>query len=339
MKERFESPRHWLFEIQVSSGYIFGGGPDEPFEKVLTRVAPKVDGQRTEVDGRHFAISQDPRMRGEKSKAGFTILTADPACIFDDVIDDVITAGETIIDSITVMSSSACRVTAIVGWLVDPWPKGDQDVEFLMVPPNTLPRYRSTATTVTLREPPAFAIPPSLSALPDKVRAALRWYAKSMEATSDVDQFAFLWIAAEIVSPLVRPDLEKTPIRVSCGHFISECPECARSVMKVPQGEIMRAILSDSGVEESSVRKLWRTRQMFHGANHLTNRSIKKLPEQISILRAAVQKILMDLFAAEFGPSRSLTPAANLFGNVAPIAVMKVPVERVRLWEELGLRG
>lgn len=335
--QAIEIPKRWIFEINVSARYMIGG-PGEPFDKTVAFVAPRVDGQRTAIDGREFVISQDEALRRNNDRASYCLLTVDASCVFGEVIDDVIAASETIVDSVAIMSSAASRVDSIVGWLADPWPAGATEMGCITVAPRHFPRYRSTATIVTLRDPAIFSLPPDLSALSDKLRAAMRWYAKSMETDSDVDQFAFLWIAAEIVAPLIRPDLEKSPMKTACGHFIRECPECAKSILKTPQGDIMRAILEQSGIDSKSAASMWRTRQMFHGANHLTYRSTRTLPSEITLLRQAVQKILLDLYAQQYGPICSLSPSSNLDVKAGLIAVVEVTANHVSLWEELGLR-
>ena len=194
-----------------------------------------------------------------------------------------------------------------------------------------------------VREAPEIVLPTSVDSLGRRLRASMRWYSKGASARTNVEAFAFLWIAAETLSKPLRPDLEKQPIKTSCGHFISECPECQRSILKTPNGDIMRAILVDAGVPEEMAKRLWRTRQMFHGQNDLTGKANRGLPEELGVLREAVQMMIRRLYSEALGLDvGAVGPGSIIDAEVAPVIELTVGAElakRLQRWEELGLRG
>jgi hypothetical protein len=122
----------------------------------------------------------------------------------------------------------------------------------------------------------------------EKTRAALRWYVKAIATSVDVDRFALLWIALEILCSGSRLRIEK-PYRASCGHEIRSCTECGRSTSRAVQGETLTAFLSEElSVQTADARELWKLRQLFHGSNHLTGDSIAALPRLLLVLKSAV---------------------------------------------------
>jgi hypothetical protein len=122
----------------------------------------------------------------------------------------------------------------------------------------------------------------------ERVRAALRWYVKALATPFDVDQFAILWIALEIICSEGGSGIEK-PYRASCGHEIKACPQCGKTTSREVQGPTLISFLSDElGVQTADAKELWRTRQMFHGSNELTRESIENLPRLLLTLKAAV---------------------------------------------------
>ena len=123
-----------------------------------------------------------------------------------------------------------------------------------------------------------------------RTRAALRWYVKALATPFDVDRFAFLWIALEILCSESSTTVEK-PYRASCGHEIGSCPECGKSTSREVQGPTLISFLAEElGVQTVDAKELWRTRQLFHGSNDLTTESIQPLPRLLLILKSAVAR-------------------------------------------------
>jgi hypothetical protein len=122
-----------------------------------------------------------------------------------------------------------------------------------------------------------------------KTRAALRWYVKALAAPWDVDRFALLWIALEILCSARASSVEK-PYVARCGHEIGSCPRCGKSTSRGVQGPTLISFLEELGVQTTTASELWRTRQMFHGNNDLTKESIAVLPSLLLTLKSAVAR-------------------------------------------------
>ncbi len=130
---------------------------------------------------------------------------------------------------------------------------------------------------------------------PDDRRAnrALDWYLKALTALFQADEFIFLWIATEILA--ADSDLKvNEPYRgQSCGHVISNCPECGAATTKVVQGASMKRFLTDGfGVGPDLASRLWVARQMLHGAHDFDSTIMNELPDLSQRLRAVVVEAL-----------------------------------------------
>jgi hypothetical protein len=108
-------------------------------------------------------------------------------------------------------------------------------------------------------------------------RAALRWYVKALATSFDVDQFAFLWIALEILAADASSNVVR-PYVAPCDHAIPSCPECAESTAKKIQGPSLRKFLEELEVSAADSRELWKARQIFHGNNPLTQETVAAVP-------------------------------------------------------------
>jgi hypothetical protein len=126
------------------------------------------------------------------------------------------------------------------------------------------------------------------SNLGDRDRAVMRWYQKSLAATSESDRFIFLMVCLEILCEEYTEKV-KAPYKAKCGHDIHNCPKCGESIELVVNGPTLKKFLVDElGMDEKLARDTWRLRQMVHGANDLTFRKMKKLPEVCRSLKCCV---------------------------------------------------
>ncbi|MBU7585240.1 MAG: hypothetical protein KAF91_20515 [Nostoc sp. TH1S01] len=145
----------------------------------------------------------------------------------------------------------------------------------------------------------------------EKVRAALRWYIKGLATSFEVDKFAFYWISLEILCSRSDVVVEK-PYTAKCGHDIPNCPVCNTSTSKEVNGlTIQKFLVEKNGIDPELARELWKMRQMFHGANHLSIKATKELPRLTIALRYAVM--------------RSLKDALDILQDDLPIVKMDVP--------------
>lgn len=123
-----------------------------------------------------------------------------------------------------------------------------------------------------------------------RTRAALRWYVKALATPFDVDRFAFLWIALEILCSASSSSVEK-PYKAPCGHEIGSCPQCGKSTSKEVQGPTLISFLAEElCVQSATAKELWKTRQMFHGTNDLTKQAMTTLPALLVTLKSAVAR-------------------------------------------------
>jgi hypothetical protein len=125
---------------------------------------------------------------------------------------------------------------------------------------------------------------PDYSGMSEKQRAALRWYSIGLSVQADVQRYMAFWIALEI---LVREatDSVQRPYKAPCGHTIEACPACERPTTRNVGGEQIKGFLvDDCGLTEVQARDLWGARQMMHGSNKLTPKSLKEIPQHVSTL-------------------------------------------------------
>ncbi len=128
--------------------------------------------------------------------------------------------------------------------------------------------------------------------LDSKPRLALWWYLKVLYTPFIIDQFLFLWTALEVLSPL-KGDGVQASYRAPCGHLIERCPDCSAPTGRRIQGETLIALLRDAGVEEDAAKRLWRVRQVIHGANRFKSLDdIREIGALVQVLRAAVLTLL-----------------------------------------------
>jgi hypothetical protein len=126
------------------------------------------------------------------------------------------------------------------------------------------------------------------SNLGDRDRAVMRWYQKSLAATSESDQFIFLMICLEILCEEYSEQV-KAPYKTKCGHDIHNCPECGESIELVVNGPTLKKFLVEElGMDEKLARDTWRLRQMVHGSNDLTYKKMKNLPEVCRSLKCCI---------------------------------------------------
>lgn len=150
----------------------------------------------------------------------------------------------------------------------------------------------------------------------DYVARATDWYLKAIAAPLEADRFMFLWIAAEIL--WAASGIRATePYRPPCGHQLLACPECGEATEKLLMGAGIQAFLVERfGVAEADALKLWRTRQMFHGAIRLDSEFAAELPALTRQLGAGVVQQLKIVSGIDQAAPPNL-PAEGL--SVSPI--------------------
>jgi len=132
----------------------------------------------------------------------------------------------------------------------------------------------------------------TLAQLNNRERAALDWYLKALAAPFQMDQFIFLWIASEVLWTQSGISVEG-PYRADCGHEIPNCPTCDRTTSRQVRGRsIQRFFVEVFGIQQDTARRLWRARQVIHGAERFDSMLIDTLDELIQILRTGVNASL-----------------------------------------------
>lgn len=127
-----------------------------------------------------------------------------------------------------------------------------------------------------------------------KVKAALRWYVKSLSTTFDIDKFIFLWISLEVLCSVFGEKIY-SGYKASCGHKITKCPECGKdSINKPLQGDTIKNYLIKLGCSESDARIMWKIRQMVHGDTSVDNTMAENLTRKIILLHTYVLNAIKD---------------------------------------------
>ena len=122
---------------------------------------------------------------------------------------------------------------------------------------------------------------------PPRVRAALRWYVKTLGTAFLHDRFMFLWVATEIFADDSGIAVTE-PLPLRCGHTLTECPECGETTERKVRGASIRAYLEARGMDADMAQKAWRLRQMFHGAIPFDSDKLADLAAIVQTLRAIV---------------------------------------------------
>ena len=125
-----------------------------------------------------------------------------------------------------------------------------------------------------------------------RVRTALWWYVKSLDAPYLVDKFICLWTALEVLWALSDVSVS-APYTATCGHQITECPHCGQSVSREVRGASLKQFMTQhGGVSVTQAKKLWQTRQVVHGHDVFSPSGLDELFELVPALRAAVLTML-----------------------------------------------
>jgi hypothetical protein len=156
-----------------------------------------------------------------------------------------------------------------------------------------------------------------------RANRALDWYLKALTARFEADHFIFLWIACEILAADSELKVSEPYRGPACGHVIAECPACGAPTTKPVQGQSMKRWLTEGfGVDEEVAERIWKARQMLHGAFAFDSTRMDELPELTQWLRAVVVTELKRRlrlseeeppFAAPTG--LSLSPHAGVSGS------------------------
>lgn len=122
-----------------------------------------------------------------------------------------------------------------------------------------------------------------------RANRALDWYLKALTASFEADHFIFLWIACEILAADSDVKVSEPFRGPACGHVIAECPACRAPTTKPVQGQSMKRWLTDGfGVDEDVANRVWKARQMLHGAFAFDSTAMDELPELTQWLRSVV---------------------------------------------------
>lgn len=149
---------------------------------------------------------------------------------------------------------------------------------------------------------------PNFSAMPEPVRAALRWYSAAAINQPDAQRFVALWIALEILARL-RVDVINAPYIAPCGHTIANCPECARSTERSVEGKRMKSFLMyHLGTAKTDADMLWDVRQLVHGRHRFRPKDVERMPRATGLLWTIVRRAL----GGELGLTYSGEPIAPM---------------------------
>jgi hypothetical protein len=134
-----------------------------------------------------------------------------------------------------------------------------------------------------------------------RTRMALWWYVKAMDVPYAVDKFVCYWTALEIL--WLSSDVQVTaPYQADCGHNISTCPECGKSIERQVRGaSLRRYIVELGGLDENDARDLWKLRQVVHGADVFTSSRMEILGRLVPTLRAVVLSLLKAVLGDPLG--------------------------------------
>lgn len=151
----------------------------------------------------------------------------------------------------------------------------------------------------------------SLETASAKTRAALRWYIKGLAATYEVDKFVFFWTALEILRSQTGVSVS-SPYRARCGHEIPNCPTCGGTTSVERLGESMKKFLLDrANTGEETAKRLWRFRQIIHGAKDLTYEDMRELPMMANSLRRALLVVFKSALGWPSNQPPLMLPAAS----------------------------
>jgi hypothetical protein len=151
-----------------------------------------------------------------------------------------------------------------------------------------LPAFLQSVALGHVAIAPEAQLPASVPERENHVLAARGWYAKSLSTPFVADQFIFLWIALE---SLWAKSEHKTsgPFRCPHGDIVEACPSCDTPLEKPVFGLGVQAFLvKEAGLTEDDAKKLWRARQIMHGAVPFDSTEMRDLPAKVQVLRAAV---------------------------------------------------
>lgn len=121
-----------------------------------------------------------------------------------------------------------------------------------------------------------------------KLRQALGWYVKSLSTSFTADQYIFLWIAVDVFRGMSGISVRQ-PYTAPCGHEIADCPTCGKPVTREVQGPSVQQYFTERWhVDADVARRLWKARQIMHGAVAFDSDVMNGLGELVQILRAVV---------------------------------------------------
>jgi hypothetical protein len=228
-------------------------------------------------------------------------------------LERVAPALELVLDDLVFQLQSALSVLQLE--IIDvsaPLAEGEEREMLLMPFPHGYQQWKFSQSTAL--GDARVAIVPRLegnyAALQPRTQQALDWYIKGLNAPVDADRFIFFWVALEVLEHEVGVDVLDVYTAI-CGHQVSECPQCGRSTERRVAGQSIRGLLESIGIDAGIASRLWKMRQMVHGAKSFRPGELQDVGELLQVLRSAV----MDLLKSQLGIPPDAPP---LVGHGAP---------------------
>lgn len=205
-------------------------------------------------------------------------------------IQEAMSVMDPVLESLSFQMQTALQVQGVRAIDLSGAPVVGEERDFSQWSGFATPTFRPTS--VPMQSLVGRLVPdPTLDLDPQDARAnrALDWYLKALIAPFEADHFIFVWIACEILAADSSLKVSEPYRGPQCGHLIERCPECRAPTTKPVQGQSMKKWLSEGfGVDENVAKRVWRARQMLHGAVAFDSKLMDELPELTQWLRAVV---------------------------------------------------
>jgi hypothetical protein len=212
----------------------------------------------------------------------------------EEALEEISPALELILDDVAFQMQTGLTVRQLELFdITAPVRVGEEREVFLFPYPHGYQQWKFSRSTAMGTD--SVAVVPSLrpdyDTLPKRTQHALDWYIKGLHAPVDADRFMFFWIALEVLEGQNGRDVTDV-YRASCGHAIELCPTCGRSTSKRVAGPSLKQYLQSVGVTAEAAGRIWKMRQIVHGARTFAPDQLADLAELLQVLRAAVVALL-----------------------------------------------
>ena len=221
----------------------------------------------------------------------------------NEAVDAVVNSIELITDFLTFQLQHPVKIVNLNARSMKVAESGGHEVVLF----SGTPYYRILKDAVVNFAEPAyvsFDLSPIQSSIPSEVQVALKWLSKSLAARSVIDKFAFCWIALEILAAkwkMTDGTAAKALLECPrCRKTIATCPNCGKTTETRPRlGRRIQRMGMDLGREEELMKRLWSTRQMFHGRLSLEDAAefdeLAKQTQQLKSLLVDAMKIRLGI--------------------------------------------